>query len=44
VSLGTQAEARQALLGYIEGHYNRYRMHSALEYLNPEQPEQRMTG
>ena len=40
----TQAEARQALFGYIEGHYNRHRMHSALGYLTPEQAEQRMTG
>ncbi len=40
----TQSEARQALFGYIEGHYNRHRMHSALGYLTPEQAEQRMTG
>ncbi|WP_188682473.1 IS3 family transposase, partial [Sphingopyxis bauzanensis] len=40
----TQAEARQALLGYIEGYYNRHRMHSALGYLTPEQAEQSMTG
>jgi putative transposase len=40
----TQAEARQALLGYIEGYYNQRRMHSALGYLTPEQAEQRMTG
>ncbi len=40
----TQAEARQALFGYIEGYYNRHRMHSALEYLTPEQAEQSMTG
>ncbi len=40
----TQAEARQALFGYIEGYYNRHRMHSALGYLTPEQAEQRMTG
>jgi len=39
----TQAEARQALFGYIEGYYNRHRMHSALGYLTPEQAEQRMT-
>ncbi len=37
----TQAEARQALFGYIEGYYNRHRMHSALGYLTPEQAEQR---
>ena len=40
----TQAQARQALFGYIEGYYNRHRMHSALGYLTPEQAEQRMTG
>lgn len=40
----TQAEARQALFGYIEGYYNRHRMHSALGYLTLEQAEQRMTG
>ena len=40
----TQAEARQALLGYIEGYYNRHRMHSALGYPTPEQAEQSMTG
>ena len=37
----TQAEARLALFGYIEGYYNRHRLHSALRYLTPEQ---RMTG
>ncbi len=40
----TQAEARQALFGYIEGYYNRYRMHSALGYLTPEHAEKRMNG
>ncbi|BBB12262.1 integrase catalytic region [Sphingopyxis sp. FD7] len=40
----THLEARQALFGYIEGYYNRNRMHSALGYLTPEQAEQRMTG
>ena len=40
----TQAEARQALFGYIEGYYNRHRIHSALGYLTPEQAEHRMTG
>lgn len=37
----TQAEA---LFGYIEGYYNRHRMHSAVGHLTPEQAEQRMTG
>jgi putative transposase len=40
----TNAEARQALFGYIEGYYNRHRMHSALGYLTPEQAEQRKMG
>ena len=40
----TQSEARQTLFGYIEGYYNRHRMHSALGYLTPEQAEQRMIG
>lgn len=40
----TQAEARQALFGYIEAYYNRHRMHSALGYLTPEQAEQSMAG
>lgn len=40
----THLEARQALFGYIEGYYNRHRMHSALGCLTPEQAEQRMTG
>ena len=40
----THAEARQALFGYIEGYYNRHRMHSALGYLTPDQAEQSMTG
>ena len=40
----TQADARHALLGYIEGYYNQHRMHSALGYLTPEPAEQRMIG
>ena len=39
----TQAEARQAMFGYIEGYRNRDRMHSAVGYLTPEQAEQSMT-
>ena len=38
------AEARQALFGYIEGYYTRYRMPSALGYLTPEQAEENMTA
>ena len=40
----SHAEARQALFGYIEGNYTRYRMHSALGYLTPEQAEENMTA
>ena len=40
----TQAEARQALTGYIEGYYRWYRMHSALGYLTPKQAEKRISG
>jgi len=38
---GTRAEARTVLFEYIEGFYNRQRLHSALGYLSPEQFEQR---
>jgi len=44
MSMGNQTEASQALFGYIEGYFNRHRMHSALGYLTSEQAEQRMTG
>jgi putative transposase len=37
----TRAEARTAVFEYIEGFYNRQRLHSALGYLSPEQFEQR---
>lgn len=40
----TQAEARQALFGYIEGYHNRHCMHSALGYPKSDQAEQRTTG
>ena len=36
----TRAEARTAVFEYIEGFYNRQRLHSALGYLSPEQFEQ----
>lgn len=36
----TRDEARRDLFGYIEGYYNRARIHSALGYLTPEQAEQ----
>jgi transposase InsO family protein len=40
----TRNEARRELFVYIEGHYNRARMHSALGYLTPEQAEKRMAS
>ena len=36
----TRDVARRDLFGYIEGYYNRARIHSALGYLTPEQAEQ----
>jgi putative transposase len=35
----SREEARRDLFGYIEGYYNRQRIHSALGYLTPEQAE-----
>jgi transposase InsO family protein len=35
----TRDEARRDLFAYIEGYYNRQRIHSALGYLTPEQAE-----
>jgi transposase InsO family protein len=35
----TREEAKQDLFQYIEGFYNRQRIHSALGYLTPEQME-----
>jgi transposase InsO family protein len=35
----TREEARRDLFAYIEGYYNRQRIHSALGYLTPEQAE-----
>jgi putative transposase len=37
----TRAQARTAIFDYIEGWYNRRRLHSALGYLSPEQFERR---
>ncbi|WP_169728293.1 IS3 family transposase [Geminicoccus roseus] len=37
----TRDEARRDLFAYIEGYYNRQRIHSALGYLTPEQAEQK---
>lgn len=36
----TRAQARTAIFEYIEGFYNRQRLHSSLGYLSPEQFEQ----
>jgi putative transposase len=37
----THQEAKRDLFAYIEGYYNRQRIHSALGYLTPEQAERR---
>jgi len=36
----SRAQARTAIFDYIEGFYNRHRLHSALGYLSPDQFEQ----
>jgi putative transposase len=38
---GTHDEARCDLFAYIEAHYNRQRIHSAIGYLTPEQAERK---
>lgn len=40
----TRDGARRDLFAYVEGYYNRQRIHSALGYLTPEQAEPRMAG
>ena len=40
----TREEARRDLFSYVEGYYNRQRMHSALRYLSPEQAERQMAS
>jgi putative transposase len=37
----TRDEARRDLFAYIEGYYNRQRIHSALGYITPEQAERK---
>jgi transposase InsO family protein len=37
----TRKEAKRDLFAYIEGIYNRTRIHSALKYLTPDQAEQK---
>lgn len=39
---GIRVEARRNLLAYIEGYYNRRRIHSALGYRTREQAERQM--
>ena len=39
----TRDEARRDLFGYIEGCYNRQRMHSTLDYITPEQAERNVS-
>lgn len=38
-SYATGEEARQDLFQYIEGYYNRQRIHSSIGYITPEQME-----
>jgi len=40
----TRDEARRDLFAYVEGYYNRQRIHSALGYLSPEQAERHMAS
>jgi transposase InsO family protein len=40
----TRDEARRDLFAYIEGYYNRQRIHSALGYVTPEQAEHQMAS
>jgi putative transposase len=35
----SRAAARQDLFAYIEGYYNRQRLHSALGYITPDEAE-----
>ena len=35
----SRAEAKAAVFDYIEGFYNRKRLHAALDYVSPEQFE-----
>jgi putative transposase len=40
----TRDEARRELFAYMEGYYNRQRIHSALGYRTPEQAERQMAS
>jgi putative transposase len=35
----TKAEARSRIFAYVEGYYNRHRLHSSLDYLTPDEFE-----
>ena len=35
----TREDAKRDLFAYIEGYYNRQRLHSAIGYITPEQAE-----
>jgi transposase InsO family protein len=37
----TREAAKRDLFAYIEGYYNRQRLHSALGYITPEQAERK---
>ncbi len=39
----TREQARRDLFAYIEGYYNRRRIHSALGYMTPKQAKRQMT-
>ncbi len=43
-SFPTRAAMRQAVFEYIEGYYNRQRLHSTLGYLSPEDYEARLNS
>ena len=38
---GDWDDAQRDLFAYIEGHYNRQRIHSVLGYITPEQAERK---
>lgn len=40
----TREEARRDLFAYVEGYYNRQRIHSALGYVTPEQAERKFAS
>ena len=40
----TREEAHRDLFAYMEGYYNRQRLHSALGYITPEQADRKMAN